>query len=84
VREIEFLTEARVSILSDRRRFAPYGLEGGQPGKPGKNELILPRLSGLASRDSGEKQRSCRRRLPLLPPKAPSSASRRPVEVGGG
>ena len=42
VREIEFLTEARVSILSDRRRFAPYGLAGGKPGKPGKNELILP------------------------------------------
>ncbi|MGH9786325.1 MAG: hydantoinase B/oxoprolinase family protein [Terriglobia bacterium] len=41
VREIEFLTEARVSILSDRRRFAPYGLAGGKPGKPGKNELIL-------------------------------------------
>ena len=42
VREIEFLTETRVSILSDRRRFAPYGLSGGKPGKPGKNELILP------------------------------------------
>jgi N-methylhydantoinase B len=42
VREIEFLTEARVSILSDRRRFAPYGLAGGKPGKPGRNELILP------------------------------------------
>jgi N-methylhydantoinase B len=42
VREIEFLTEARVSILSDRQKFAPYGLKGGKPGKPGKNELILP------------------------------------------
>ena len=42
VREIEFLTEARGSILSDRRRFAPYGLAGGKPGKPGRNELILP------------------------------------------
>jgi len=42
VREIEFLTETRGSILSDRRRFAPYGLAGGKPGKPGKNELILP------------------------------------------
>ena len=42
VREIEFLTETRVSILSDRRRFAPYGLAGGKSGKPGKNELTLP------------------------------------------
>ena len=39
IREIEFLTEARCSILSDRRRFSPYGLGGGQPGKPGKNSL---------------------------------------------
>jgi N-methylhydantoinase B len=42
VREIEFLTEVRGSILSDRRRFAPYGLNGGQAGSPGKNQLILP------------------------------------------
>jgi N-methylhydantoinase B len=40
IREIEFLTEARLSILSDRRRFPPYGLAGGQPGKPGKNNLL--------------------------------------------
>jgi N-methylhydantoinase B len=39
IREVEFLTEARCSILSDRRRFAPYGLAGGQSGKPGKNTL---------------------------------------------
>ncbi|MBI4458581.1 MAG: hydantoinase B/oxoprolinase family protein [Acidobacteria bacterium] len=41
VREIEFLTEARGTILSDRRRIPPYGLEGGKAAKPGKNELIL-------------------------------------------
>lgn len=40
VREIEFLTEVRGSILSDRRRFGPYGLAGGKPGLPGRNELI--------------------------------------------
>ncbi len=40
IREIEFLTEVRGSILSDRRRFPPYGLAGGKPGKPGKNQLI--------------------------------------------
>jgi N-methylhydantoinase B len=39
IREIEFLAEVRCSILSDRRRFPPYGLAGGQPGKPGKNSL---------------------------------------------
>lgn len=51
VREIEFLTEVRGAILSDRRRFAPYGLFGGQPGKTGKNELRIPfgRPSGRPS-----------------------------------
>ncbi len=39
VREIEFLTEVRGSILSDRRRFRPYGLDGGNPGRAGKNQL---------------------------------------------
>jgi len=42
VREIEFLTGVRSSILSDRRRFPPYGLAGGKPGKPGRNQLIMP------------------------------------------
>lgn len=42
VREIEFLTHARGSILSDRRRFRPYGLAGGKPGQAGKNQLRLP------------------------------------------
>jgi len=41
VREIEFLTEVRGSILSDRRRFAPYGLGGGRPGRAGINELTV-------------------------------------------
>jgi N-methylhydantoinase B len=40
IREIELLTDARVSLLSDRRRFAPYGLNGGCPAKKGQAELI--------------------------------------------
>jgi N-methylhydantoinase B len=40
IREIEFLNDVRGTILSDRRRFKPYGLAGGAPGQPGKNELI--------------------------------------------
>lgn len=42
IREIEFLTEVRGTILSERRTFAPYGLAGGSAGKPGRNRLILP------------------------------------------
>jgi N-methylhydantoinase B len=39
IREIEFLTPCEVTILSDRRRTAPYGLAGGKPGRPGRNVL---------------------------------------------
>jgi N-methylhydantoinase B len=41
VREIEFLTEVRGSILSDRRKFAPYGLAGGEAGRTGENQLTV-------------------------------------------
>ena len=40
VREIELLTDARVAVLSDRRRTRPYGLDGGEPGQPGRSLLI--------------------------------------------
>src|SRR5262249_31670405 len=33
VREMEFLSDVRGTILSDRRRFEPYGLVGGLPGQ---------------------------------------------------
>lgn len=39
-RDLELLQDAQVTILSERRRFPPYGLLGGQPGKPGRNVLI--------------------------------------------
>ncbi len=39
VREIEFLSGVECSILSDRRKFKPYGLAGGEPGEMGKNVL---------------------------------------------
>ncbi len=37
IREIEFLENLNVAILSERRVFAPYGLEGGNAGKKGRN-----------------------------------------------
>lgn len=39
-RDFRFLAEVTVSLLTDRRRHAPYGLAGGQPGQPGENLLI--------------------------------------------
>jgi N-methylhydantoinase B len=40
VRELEFLEPAEVTILSDRRLRGPWGLNGGEPGKPGVNTLV--------------------------------------------
>jgi N-methylhydantoinase B len=40
VREVELLTDAQVTILSDRRKVRPYGLKGGKPGQPGRTILI--------------------------------------------
>jgi N-methylhydantoinase B/oxoprolinase/acetone carboxylase alpha subunit len=40
VRSYEFSQAATVSILSDRRKYAPYGLRGGKKGKVGQNILI--------------------------------------------
>ncbi|MFQ5921548.1 MAG: hydantoinase B/oxoprolinase family protein [Anaerolineales bacterium] len=39
VREIELLSQAEVTILSDRRRFPPYGLAEGKDGQVGRNTL---------------------------------------------
>jgi N-methylhydantoinase B len=37
VREIEFQSDAQVTVLSERRRHPPYGLRGGAPGRVGRN-----------------------------------------------
>lgn len=50
-REIEFLEPAQYTLLTERRRHAPWGLNGGEDGKTGEN-----RLNGgaLPSKCSGE------------------------------
>ncbi len=40
VREIELLSDAEITVLSERRRRSPYGLYGACGGKKGKNILI--------------------------------------------
>lgn len=40
VREIETLAHARMAMLSDRRRRAPYGLQGGADGEKGRAFII--------------------------------------------
>jgi 5-oxoprolinase (ATP-hydrolysing) len=48
IREIEFLAPVDVSLLSERRVRAPFGLAGGQPGAPGRNTLDGRDLGGKA------------------------------------
>src|SRR6516162_5905783 len=40
IREVQFLTKAQITLLCDRRKFGPYGLNGGQPGATGRNVLM--------------------------------------------
>jgi 5-oxoprolinase (ATP-hydrolysing) len=40
VREVKFLDDLEVGILSERRVFAPYGLHGGKDAEKGKNIYI--------------------------------------------
>ena len=40
VRDMEFLSRARVTVLSERRKFAPYGLHGGHHAERGQNVLL--------------------------------------------
>jgi len=40
VREILLEAPAEVTVLAERRERGPYGVQGGRPGKPGRNILI--------------------------------------------
>jgi 5-oxoprolinase (ATP-hydrolysing) len=40
IREIEFLEPMQAAILSNRRRVAPFGLHGGEPGARGRNYVV--------------------------------------------
>jgi N-methylhydantoinase B len=55
IRDVQVLTEAQVTLLTERRKGNPYGLNGGQPGISGQNIIIrdskeIP-LSGKGSTD---------------------------------
>lgn len=40
IREYEFFVPAQVTIISERRKFSPFGAQGGENGKKGKNSLL--------------------------------------------
>ncbi|MEW5756350.1 MAG: hydantoinase B/oxoprolinase family protein [Pseudomonadota bacterium] len=46
IREFEFLAPAHVTLLTERRRHAPWGLEGGGSGQCGRNTLNGEPLPG--------------------------------------
>ncbi len=50
IRELEALAEMNYSLVTERRRHAPPGAEGGEPGAPGRNLLngdeLQPKASG--------------------------------------
>jgi N-methylhydantoinase B len=49
VREVEALDEMRYSLITERRRHAPPGADGGEPGMPGRNLLNGEELPAKAS-----------------------------------
>jgi len=59
IREIELLADAQVTLMSDRRKFRPYGLAGGEPGESGsavhisgkQHKKISAKSSLLAKKD---------------------------------
>ena len=50
--ELEFLAPASFTLLTERRRHRPWGLEGGGPGAAGENRLngeaLPPKFTGHA------------------------------------
>jgi N-methylhydantoinase B len=61
VREYEFLQPAHVTLLTERRRYRPWGLAGGAPGKPGANWRGQQPLPGKVSVElaAGERLTLC-------------------------
>lgn len=58
VRAYKFLSKATVTLITERRRFTPYGVQGGKPGKRGKNILLRnKKVKELPSKTTFEARR---------------------------
>ncbi|KAG8933104.1 hypothetical protein FRC02_012472 [Tulasnella sp. 418] len=80
-RDIEFLEDIRVSILSERRVHAPYGCEGGEPGQTGRNIWIKqPRQADGDFPDEATKISSADPTKSVTPPAKPKP---RIINIGG-
>ncbi|MCO8245857.1 MULTISPECIES: hydantoinase B/oxoprolinase family protein [unclassified Haladaptatus] len=51
VRSVSVETDATVSLLTERRRVAPHGIDGGEDGRCGRNEIDGERVPAKATRD---------------------------------
>jgi N-methylhydantoinase B len=58
IREVELLADAQVTLLADRRKLRPYGLQGGREGAAGRAWL-----ANAASAELTELPGKCSRRL---------------------
>ena len=58
-REFEFLAPARVTLLTERRRHAPWGAAGGGGGLAGVNSFNGKRVPGKVSLDAAAGDRLC-------------------------
>ncbi|MGH9900632.1 MAG: hydantoinase B/oxoprolinase family protein [Pyrinomonadaceae bacterium] len=64
VREIETIFPARMSLLADRRRGAPYGLAGGEAGRAGRDFIVRGgRARRIASKGTWELEAGDRVRI---------------------
>ncbi len=64
VREIETLVPARMSLIADRRRRAPYGLDGGEDGRTGRDRIIRRgRAQAITSKGSWQLEAGDRVRI---------------------
>src|SRR6267142_1210603 len=64
IREIETLAPARMSLLADRRKCAPYGLGGGEEGKRGRAAIMHKgRARKLAAKGSWQLEAGDRVRI---------------------
>jgi N-methylhydantoinase B len=57
IRELEALAELSYSLITERRRHAPPGAAGGEPGRPGRNLLDGEELPAKAIGQLAEGQR---------------------------
>lgn len=80
IREFEFLTELTLSLLTERRVYAPYGMAGGSPGAKGENIFISKNDSVKSLAPKTELKVSSGDRLKILTPGGGGWGSKNPLE----